>query len=41
MIALDNWNWMQVHQAYRITGRQDKEKIDEAWFLAQTEIGPA
>jgi hypothetical protein len=39
MIALDNWNWMLIRQACHITGRQDKEEIDEARFLAQTQFG--
>ncbi len=39
MIALDNWNWMPVRQASRITERQDKEDLDDVRFLARTQFG--
>jgi hypothetical protein len=39
MIALDNWNWMLVCQASRITERQDKEDLNDIRFLAQIQFG--
>ncbi len=39
MIALDNWNWVPVHQASCITERQDKEDLDYVRFLARTQFG--
>ncbi len=36
MIALDNWRWMPVRQASRLTERQDKEEIDDMRFLVRT-----
>ncbi len=39
MIALDNWRWMPVRQASRLTERQDKEDIDDIRFLVRTQFG--
>jgi hypothetical protein len=39
MIARDNWKWMTVRQASRITGRQDKEKTRNKRLLAKTQFG--
>jgi hypothetical protein len=39
MIALDNWRWMPVRQASRLTERQDKEEIDDMRFLVRTQFG--
>jgi hypothetical protein len=38
-IALDNWRWMPVRQASRLTERQDKEEVDDMRFLARTQFG--
>jgi hypothetical protein len=39
MIARDNWKWMPVRQASRLTERQDKEKTRDKRFLARTQFG--
>ncbi len=39
MIAQDNWRWMPVRQASRLTERQDKEEIDDMRFLVRTQFG--
>ena len=39
MIARDNWKWMPVRQAFRLTERQDKEKIRDKRLLARTQFG--
>jgi hypothetical protein len=39
MIARDNWKWMPVRQASRLTVRQDKEKTRDKRFLARTQFG--
>jgi hypothetical protein len=38
-IALDNWRWMLMRQASRLTERQDKEEVDDMRFLARTLFG--
>jgi hypothetical protein len=38
MIALDNWRWMPVRQASRLTERQDKEEMDDMRFLVRTQF---
>jgi hypothetical protein len=39
MIARDNWRWMPVRQASRLTERQDKEEINDMRFLVRTQFG--
>jgi hypothetical protein len=39
MIARDNWKWMPVRQASRITERQEKEKTRDKRLLARTQFG--
>ncbi len=39
MIARDNWKWMPVRQASRLTERQDKEDVKNMRFLARTQFG--
>jgi hypothetical protein len=39
MIARDNWKWMPVRQASRLTERQDKEKTRDKRLLARTQFG--
>jgi hypothetical protein len=39
MIAWDNWKWMPVRQASRLTERQDKEKTRDKRLLARTQFG--
>jgi hypothetical protein len=39
MIAWDNWKWMPVRQASRLTERQDKEKTRDKRFLARNQFG--
>jgi hypothetical protein len=39
MIARDNWKWMPVRQASRLTERQDKEDVKDMRFLARTQFG--
>ncbi len=39
MIARDNWKWMPVRQASRLTERQDKAKIRDKRLLARTQFG--
>jgi hypothetical protein len=39
MIAWDNWKWMPVRQASRLTERQDKEKTRDKRLLAKTQFG--
>jgi hypothetical protein len=36
MIVLDNWRWMPVRQASRLTERQNKEEVDDMRFLVRT-----
>jgi hypothetical protein len=38
MIAKDNWKWMPVRQASRLTERQDNAKIRDKRLLARTQI---
>ncbi len=39
MIAKDNWKWMPVRQASRLTERQDNAKIRDKRLLARTQFG--
>jgi hypothetical protein len=39
MTARDNWKWMPVRQASRLTERQDKEKTRDKRLLAKTQLG--
>ncbi len=39
MIAKDNWKWMPVRQASRLTERQDNAKITDKRLLARTQFG--
>ncbi len=39
MIGRDNWKWMPVRQASRLTERQDKEKTRDKKLLARTQFG--
>jgi hypothetical protein len=39
MIAKDNWKWMPVRQASRLTERQDNAKIKDKRLLARTQFG--
>ena len=39
MIAKDNWKWMPVRQASRLTERQDDAKIKDRRLLARTQFG--
>ncbi len=39
MIARDNWKWIPVRQASRLTERQDKEKTRDKRLLARTQFG--
>jgi hypothetical protein len=39
MVARDNWKWMPVRQASRLTERQDKEKTMDKRLLARTQFG--
>ncbi len=39
MIAKDNWKWMPVRQASRLTKRQDDAKIKDRRLLARTQFG--
>ncbi len=39
MIAKDNWKWMPVKQASRLTERQDNAKIRDKRLLARTQFG--
>ncbi len=39
MIAKDNWKWMPVRQASRLTERQDNAKVKDRRLLAQTQFG--
>ncbi len=39
MIAKDNWKWMPVRQASRLTERQDDAKVKDRRLLARTQFG--
>jgi hypothetical protein len=39
MIAKDNWKWMPVRQASRLTERQDDAKIKDRRLMARTQFG--
>ncbi len=39
MIVRDNWRWMPVRQASRLTERQEKEDVDDMRFLARAQLG--
>jgi hypothetical protein len=39
MIAQDNWKWMPVRQASRLTERRDEIKVKDRRILAQTQFG--
>ncbi len=39
MIAKDNWKWMPVRQASRLTERQDNAKVKDRRLLARTQFG--
>ncbi len=39
MIAKDNWKWMPVRQASRLTERQDNAMIRDKRLLARTQFG--
>ncbi len=39
MIAQDNWLWMPVRQASRLTERRDETKVKDRRVLIQTQFG--
>ncbi len=39
MIAQDNWKWMPVRQAARLTERRDDTKVKDRRILARTQFG--
>jgi hypothetical protein len=39
MISLDNWRWMPVRQASRLTDSQDPDDLKSVMFLAKMQFG--